>query len=127
MGQLLERVLNQRGVLDLGRMCIVPRRTCWVLHVDVVVLGFGGNVTDAMFMAVRAALHNTRIPQLVIDPSVGTGDGPGANGSAAEYELLADEQAMVRLDIGCVPLCVTLSKVGRGDHAFIGGILLTHD
>ena len=31
-------VFSQPSVLDLEKLCIVPEKTCWVLHVDVVVL-----------------------------------------------------------------------------------------
>ena len=37
LGQLLDRVLNQDGVLDLTQLCIVPRKHCWLLYLDVVV------------------------------------------------------------------------------------------
>ena len=56
-------------------------------------------------MATRAALYNVRIPRLMVEAS-----GEGGN---AEFELLEDDQAMIRLNVEQVPLCVTMNKVRR--------------
>jgi exosome complex component RRP42 len=75
------------------------------LQVDISILNTGGNLISAMFMAVRAALYNTRIPQLIVDPAVSAADST----SPVEFEVLADEQEMMRLNVERVPLCVSLA------------------
>ena len=59
---------------------------------------------DVIFMAVRAALFDTRIPKLIVEQSSG-------NAHELEFELLPDEQEMLRLNVIQVPLCITLTKV----------------
>lgn len=49
--------------IDLDALEIVKGLKCWVVHVDVLVLDeSGGNVLDLLFLAVRTALLDTRIP-----------------------------------------------------------------
>ena len=38
-------------------------RHCWTLYVDILILECGGNLFDAVSIAVKAALSNTRIPR----------------------------------------------------------------
>jgi exosome complex component RRP42 len=42
---------------------IVPGRKAWLLALDLMVLSDAGNVYDALFMAARAALCETRVPR----------------------------------------------------------------
>jgi exosome complex component RRP42 len=42
---------------------IVPGRKAWLLTLDLMVLSDAGNVYDALFMAARAALCDTRVPR----------------------------------------------------------------
>ena len=49
-----------KSVLDYRTLCVLPRQCCWVLYVDVVVLECGGDLFDAIGIAVKAALYNTR-------------------------------------------------------------------
>ncbi|KAI0919709.1 hypothetical protein AcW1_003111 [Taiwanofungus camphoratus] len=42
---------------------ILPNKKSWLLCLDVVVLADAGNVFDALFMAARAALWDTRVPR----------------------------------------------------------------
>ncbi|KAI0076679.1 ribosomal protein S5 domain 2-like protein [Panus rudis PR-1116 ss-1] len=41
---------------------IIPKRKSWLLNLDVVILSDAGNAYDAMFMAARAALWDTKVP-----------------------------------------------------------------
>ena len=41
---------------------ILPHKKSWLLNLDLVVLSDAGNVYDAMFMAARAALWDTKVP-----------------------------------------------------------------
>ncbi|XP_077865994.1 exosome complex exonuclease RRP42-like [Saccoglossus kowalevskii] len=56
----IQRIFDSKDIVDLEKLCIMPKETCWVLYVDVVVLECGGNLFDATSVAVKAALHNAR-------------------------------------------------------------------
>ncbi|OWK02780.1 hypothetical protein Celaphus_00010626 [Cervus elaphus hippelaphus] len=55
----LYRIFNKSSI-DLESLCISPREHCWALYVDVLLLECGGNLFDAISIAVKAALFNTR-------------------------------------------------------------------
>jgi exosome complex component RRP42 len=42
---------------------IIPGRKAWLLSLDLMVLSDAGNIYDALFMAARAALWDTRVPR----------------------------------------------------------------
>jgi len=42
---------------------ILPGQKSWLLHLDIIVLSDGGNVFDALFLAARAALWDTKVPK----------------------------------------------------------------
>lgn len=48
---------------DLRQLSVLPGRHCWALYVDILILECGGNLFDAVSIAVKAALFNTRIPR----------------------------------------------------------------
>lgn len=79
----LYRVFNNKHSIDLKRLCISPGEHCWVLYVDVLVRTLGqsadvikcekshvnmfpqllqcdGNLYDAISIAIKAALFNTK-------------------------------------------------------------------
>lgn len=56
----LYRIFNNKGSIDLKSLCISTREHCWILYVDVLLLECGGNLFDAISIAVKAALFNTR-------------------------------------------------------------------
>ncbi|KAG7445028.1 ribosomal protein S5 domain 2-like protein [Guyanagaster necrorhizus] len=60
----LTALLN--GTLSRHRpdnLTILPGKKAWALHLDIIVLADAGNVCDALFMAARAALWDTRVPR----------------------------------------------------------------
>lgn len=40
----------------------------WCLYCDIICLDYDGNTTDAAVLAMVAALENTRLPKVIIDP-----------------------------------------------------------
>src|SRR5216684_3442905 len=44
-------------------LSIIPGRKAWLLTLDLMVLSDAGNIYDALFMAARAALWDTRVPR----------------------------------------------------------------
>ena len=57
---MLERMLKDSNAIDMTKLCIVPGKICWVIYIDAMILDSGGNLFDAISVATRAALHNTR-------------------------------------------------------------------
>ncbi|KZT30239.1 ribosomal protein S5 domain 2-like protein [Neolentinus lepideus HHB14362 ss-1] len=58
-------VLNQtlaHPSLRPSNLGILPKKKSWGLHLDLIVLADSGNVFDALFMAARAALWDTKVP-----------------------------------------------------------------
>ncbi|XP_068603425.1 exosome complex component RRP42 [Brachionichthys hirsutus] len=104
LSNTLYRVFGNKRSLDLRRLCISPGEHCWVLYVDVLLLQCDGNLYDAISVAVKAALFNTKIPRVTV-----SADGEGAK----EIELSDDPYDCVRLDVENVPCIVTLCKVGH--------------
>ena len=65
------------------------------------VLEWGGSVLDVLSLAVRAALHNTRIPRLNV-----TGEG-----EEVEVEVSDNPHDSTSLDISHTPIIITVTKV----------------
>ena len=59
---MLHDVLSHAS-LRPSNLGIVPGRKSWLLTLDLTVLSDAGNVYDALFMAARAALWDTRVPR----------------------------------------------------------------
>ena len=100
----LSRIYNNHSSLDLSQLCIVPGRHCWVVHVDVIMLEYGGNLFDAVSIAVKAALHNIGVPKV-----------SATAGDEGEYELNLPEDPsdVIKLKTSSCPVLVTISKIGN--------------
>jgi len=102
LSQLMHKMLTQNSALDLKSLCIIPGTQCWALYIDALVLDFGGNLFDAIMVGVRAALANTRLPNVtVLEDAAGN----------KEIEISDDSEDVKALDVTNVPLTVTLHKV----------------
>jgi exosome complex component RRP42 len=88
------------SAVDLGSLCILPGKSCWVLYVDALVLDLDGSVVDAISVACRAALEDAKIPKVEIQ---GEGDDQ-------DFEL--DEDHTTRLDVRRVPLSLSAGLLG---------------
>ena len=91
--------------IDLRGLGIVDGKSCWLLYVDALVLNRGGNLLDAISIAAKAALGNTRIPKVDIVAD--------EEGGEAEIELDDDPESAVPVDTTRVPLVITVSQVGN--------------
>ncbi len=101
-----ERVLLESNALPLHELGIIPGKVCWVLYIDVVVLSSGGNLLDAISLAVRAALLKTTIPKVEVVK------GPSGADDDVDFEISDDPYAATPLAASLVPVIVTLFKVG---------------
>jgi len=91
------------GALDLSSLCIIPGKTCWVLYIDALILECGGNLFDAISIAIKAALFNARLPDLTV---IG-------EGAERDIEVSDDPYDILPLDISNVPVLVTLNKISN--------------
>lgn len=97
--EYMNRLLNSsKSGLDLQKLVIVPGVSHWILYIDVLVLDYAGNLMDAIMLATRAALINTRMPKCVVDNTGG------------HFEV-ADDETEVVPGSDNVPICVTLNEV----------------
>jgi len=100
---LLQRIFDNKSALDLKKLCIIPGQRCWILYVDALVLDSGGNLIDAISIASKAALFNTKIPKINLVP-----------GEHEQMEIEIDDESneWTRIDTENIPICVTLTKIG---------------
>ena len=101
--EFLDKILNgSQGGIDLKSLCIIPSALIWVINIDVLILEFGGNLLDVLFLAVRGALYTTKMPQVTVESFEG----------AFEYEVGQEEILSIkgREDI---PVSVTFMKIGN--------------
>jgi exosome complex component RRP42 len=105
----LQRVLSESGALPLRSLVIIPDAQVWTVNIDVLVMDSGGNLLDAIVMAVKAALLTTTLPPLEII----TGDG-----GAPEITVNDDPFSHLPLPhVARLPLAITLSKVAVGTQS----------
>lgn len=99
---LLIRAYSNRRSINLRALCVVPAQDCWVVNVDVLILECGGNLMDAVSVAVKSALHNTAVPNLTV-----------IEGDEGELEISLPDDPYdgSPIDTTNCPLFVTLSKV----------------
>lgn len=99
------------GGLDLTQLSIVSGKTCWVLYVDALVLNMDGNVLDALSLAAKAALADTRVPKVWL----GVGDGEAWRGCGSRLR-----GGMARGTLGqegqtwCCPTCTSMMQGWEG-------------
>eukprot|EP00092_Neocalanus_flemingeri_P027564 GFUD01029905.1.p1 GENE.GFUD01029905.1~~GFUD01029905.1.p1 ORF type:complete len:293 (+),score=89.54 GFUD01029905.1:76-954(+) len=103
---VLARAYSNKEVLDLSKLVVLAGQTCWILYVDILVLEVGGNLCDAVSIAVKAALASTRVPKVTVtavdggEPEIEVCDSVGPEG----YD---------RLDLSGAPVLVTLARIGN--------------
>ncbi|KAF7397688.1 hypothetical protein HZH68_008910 [Vespula germanica] len=92
------------AVFNLRKLNILPYRKCWKMFVDILILQCGGNLFDAVGIAVKAALYSTEIPKVT---------ATSFDGGEADIQISDDPFDCIKLDITNYPLIVTLCKIGE--------------
>jgi len=100
---LLTRAYNCPNTMDYASMCVLPGQQCWLLYVDVLLLECGGNLFDAVSLAVKAALFNVKLPNVTMTKDEG----------GVELDVSDDPHDYKQLDISGAPLVVTVNKIGH--------------
>ncbi|CAG9858161.1 unnamed protein product [Phyllotreta striolata] len=88
---------------DSRKLCLLNGKKCWKLYVDILILECGGNLFDAVSIAVKAALWNTRIPFV---------KNVNIDGNNIDLDVSDDLCLCERLDIENAPVMVTVCKIG---------------
>jgi len=104
ISRALTRAYASPEVLNLEELCILAGKTCWILYVDILVLEVGGNLYDAVSMAVKAAIFSTRIPVVSVT---------SVDGGEPELDLSDDPHAATRLSVENAPILVSLARIGN--------------
>ncbi|XP_031560495.1 exosome complex exonuclease RRP42-like [Actinia tenebrosa] len=103
LSRAMERSFNNRSAIDLPSLSIIPGQQCWVIYIDALVLECGsGNLYDILSIAIKAALHNTSIPNVTVT----------TDGGDVELEISDDPHDCKRLNVDNTPIIITLSKIG---------------
>ena len=81
----LQPLYAHDGIAEtLRSLCIVPGAQCWQLRVHAQLFGCDGCPLDALALAIKAALHDTRVPKVV---AVDGGGGGGGGGGQLDLDL----------------------------------------
>ncbi|CAC5389988.1 RRP42 [Mytilus coruscus] len=103
ISNMLIRVYDCPGCVDLQKLCIIPKQQCWILYIDILLLECGGNLFDAASVAVKAALFDLKIPRVTVTQDEGH----------VELEISDDPYDVQTVDVKSSPCIVTLSKIGH--------------
>eukprot|EP00088_Acartia_fossae_P019952 TRINITY_DN21684_c0_g2_i1.p1 TRINITY_DN21684_c0_g2~~TRINITY_DN21684_c0_g2_i1.p1 ORF type:complete len:292 (+),score=28.55 TRINITY_DN21684_c0_g2_i1:38-913(+) len=104
ISRVLARSYASPEILNLKELCILPGKTCWILYVDILVLEVGGNLYDAVSMAVKAALFSTKVPVVTVST---------VDGGEPELDLSDDPHKATRISVQNAPVLVSLSRIGN--------------
>lgn len=104
VSRTLSKAYSDPSVFDYSVLTGPDESFRWILYVDILILEVGGNLFDAVSMAVKAALHSTIVPRIKVT---------AMDGGQPELELTDDPLDGVRLDVSKSPILVTLCRIGN--------------
>lgn len=99
----LNNLIRNSFAIDWKSLCISPGKQCWIVYVDCLVLDSSGNLFDALAIAVKSALFNTRVPKIEVVE---------LDNGMTEIEVSDDPADFTKLDTSNVPISITMAKVG---------------
>lgn len=62
LARVVDRGIREGEVIELDKLCIIPKRLVWVIFIDIHILDYDGNLFDAASLASLAALYTTKVP-----------------------------------------------------------------
>ncbi|XP_049850921.1 putative exosome complex exonuclease RRP42 [Schistocerca gregaria] len=104
LSNLMEKMLLSSAHIDLGILCLIPKKQCWILYIEILVLDCGGNLVDAISIATRAALANTTVPLVKVVEAKKPGE--------YEFELDGDIDNNIIIPVENVPIFVSFNQIG---------------
>ncbi|CAF3358473.1 unnamed protein product [Rotaria socialis] len=103
----LNYILNNSKCFDLSQLCVVKGHHCWLVHVDISVLRYEGNLHDACSFAMKAALSETKVPALKVVHDEETNE--------VSVDVCDDPYEYGVLDVSKLPLLITVGQI-NGVH-----------
>ncbi|XP_067931996.1 exosome complex exonuclease RRP42-like [Watersipora subatra] len=100
----LSRAYEDRNTLNLEGLCVAQGQHCWLLYIDVLLLEVGGNLYDAVSIAVKSALYDTKIPNLTLTTN---------EEGEVEIDLSEDPFDYIQINVEKCPVLVTCNKIGK--------------
>ncbi|TFK35812.1 ribosomal protein S5 domain 2-type protein [Crucibulum laeve] len=100
MTVILHQTLSHPS-LHPNNLGILPKKKSWLLNLDIVVLADAGNIYDAIFMAARAALWDTKVPKTrSVEYKVRKGNSGGVVGgkTGSSGDMDVDEETTSGFD-----------------------------
>ena len=98
MSRVCDRAIRESHVVDLDKLCVVPKEKVWIVFVDIYPLTDDGNLLDASTLGAMAALSSTKLKAVKVDPET----------NATSFK----ENEFDPLPIKTFATSVTFSKIG---------------
>jgi len=95
LARVTDRGIREAKAIDMKQLCIIPGEKAWFVMVDIITINDGGNLFDAVGLAVLSALKSARFP--VVNEETG----------AIDYKQKTDKQ----LPLTKEPVSVTVYKI----------------
>jgi len=62
LARVVDRGVRESQVIELDKLCIVPKEKVWIIFLDIHILDYDGNLFDAASLSALAALMTSKIP-----------------------------------------------------------------
>ncbi len=96
LARVVDRGLRSAEILDFGKLCLIPGKQVYLVHVDLYVLNYDGNLIDTSALAAIAALKTAKRPVHSV--------------KEGEIELTKKTES---LKVRREPVAVTMVKIGE--------------
>ncbi|MBC7127420.1 MAG: exosome complex protein Rrp42 [Candidatus Methanosuratincola petrocarbonis] len=96
LARVVDRGLRESKVLDTTKLCLIPGKKVWIVHVDVYILDHCGNLIDTAALAALSAMLSASMPEACVE-----GDTVKLTGKRVPMPLTD------------IPINVTLAKIGN--------------
>ncbi len=94
LARVVDRGIREAKAIDFKKLCITQGEKVWLVVIDICPINDEGNLLDASALATIAAIKDARFPEF---------DG----------ERITEKMTDDRLPITCVPMSVTVLKIGN--------------
>ena len=62
LARVVDRGVRESEVIELDKLCILPKEKVWIIFLDIHILDYDGNLFDAASLAALAALMTSKVP-----------------------------------------------------------------
>ncbi|MDI9644228.1 MAG: exosome complex protein Rrp42 [Candidatus Verstraetearchaeota archaeon] len=96
LARVVDRGLRESKILETSKLCLIPGKKVWIVHVDVYILDHCGNLIDTAALAALSAMLTATMPE-----------------AAVEGENIRLTGNRLPMPITGIPINVTLAKIGN--------------